>query len=171
MTAADWRDVERIYRAGIAAGNATFERDVPDWESWRAARLDEPCLVARRQISRDASASRAAPDEVLGWAALTPASARPVYRGVAEVSIYVDPHHARRGVGRVLLEALIVESERVGIWTLRAGIFPENEASIRLHERCGFLLLGTHERIGQMPDGRWRDVVLYERRSQVVGRG
>jgi L-amino acid N-acyltransferase YncA len=158
MSAEDWPEVARIYRAGIDAGNATFESTVPSWERWRASRLAEPCLVARAESG-----------EVLGWAALTPASARPVYRGVAEVSIYVDPSSARRGVGRALLVALVDTSERAGVWTLRAGIFPENTASIALHESCGFRLLGTHERIGQMPDGRWRDVVLYERRSAVVG--
>ena len=159
MSPDDWPTVERIYRAGIATGNATFESAVPSWEQWRASRLAEPCLVAREESS----------GEVLGWAALTAASSRPVYRGVAEVSIYVDPDRAGHGVGRILLSALVEASERAGLWTLRAGIFPENEASIALHERCGFRLLGTHERIGQMPDGRWRDVVLYERRSQVVG--
>jgi L-amino acid N-acyltransferase YncA len=158
MTAEDWPDVERIYRAGIAAGNATFESTVPDWKHWRAARLGEPCLVARGEA-----------DEVLGWAALTAASSRPVYRGVAEVSIYVAPDRTRHGVGRALLLALVEASERAGLWTLRAGIFPENEASIRLHESCGFRLVGTNERVGQMPGGRWRDVVLYERRSQTVG--
>jgi L-amino acid N-acyltransferase YncA len=106
---------------------------------------------------------------VLGWAALSPTSTRPVYRGVGEVSIYVDPACARRGVGRALLEGLIAASEREGFWTLRAGIFPENTASIALHERCGFAFVGVSRRIGQMPDGRWRDVVMYERRSPTVG--
>ncbi|HEY8303989.1 MAG TPA: GNAT family N-acetyltransferase [Solirubrobacteraceae bacterium] len=172
MTAEDWPAVARIYRAGIEAGNATFESVVPDWESWRAARLAEPCLVAR-QVPDNPSmpGSTDDPQGVHGWAALTAASSRPVYRGVAEISIYVDPSHARRGVGRTLLLALIQASERSGLWLLRAGIFPENEASIALHESCGFRLVGTHERIGQMPDGRWRDVVLYERRSEVVGTG
>jgi phosphinothricin acetyltransferase len=160
MSAEDWPAVARIYQAGIEAGNATFESVVPAWESWRSSRLAEPCLIARDEAG-----------EVVGWAALTPASTRPVYRGVAEISIYVDPGHARRGVGRVLLLALIEASERAGLWLLRAGIFPENEASIALHESCGFRLVGTHERIGRMPDGRWRDVVLYERRSEVVGAG
>lgn len=160
MAAKDWPAVARIYRAGIDAGNATFEAEVPTWESWRSARLAEPCLVARDGRG-----------EAIGWAALTAASARAVYAGVAEVSIYVDPAHAGRGVGRALLSALVEASERAGIWTLRAGIFPENEASIALHERCGFRLVGTHERIGRMPDGRWRDVILYERRSAVVGAG
>jgi phosphinothricin acetyltransferase len=163
MTAADWPAVARIYRAGIDTGNATFESEVPPWESWRAARLDEPCLVARAgEEGVDSGA-------VIGWAALTAASTRVVYAGVAEVSIYVDPACSGRGVGRVLLLALIEASERAGIWTLRAGIFPENAASIALHERCGFRLVGVHERIGRMPDGRWRDVVLYERRSGQVG--
>ncbi|HEY2632985.1 MAG TPA: GNAT family N-acetyltransferase [Solirubrobacteraceae bacterium] len=170
MSAEDWPTVARIYKAGIDAGNATFESVVPDWESWRAARLYEPCLTARQAVGEPVSRGSAEDRyEVIGWAALTPSSARSVYRGVAEVSIYVDPAHARRGVGRTLLLALIDASERAGLWTLRAGIFPENQASISLHERCGFRLLGTHERIGQMPDGRWRDVVLYERRSQLVG--
>jgi phosphinothricin acetyltransferase len=158
MSAGDWPAVARIYRAGIDAGNATFEAGVPSWERWRAGRLAEPCLVAREHAG-----------ETIGWAALTPASARAVYVGVAEVSIYVDPARAGGGVGRALLLALIEASERAGIWTLRAGIFPENAASIALHERCGFRLLGTHERIGRMPDGRWRDVVSYERRSKYVG--
>ncbi len=113
--------------------------------------------------------ARGAKGEVLGWAALSPVSRRPVYSGVGAVSIYVAPGHARRGVGRKLLEALIESSERAGFWTVEAGIFPENAASIALHERCGFRLVGVRERLGQMPDGRWRDVLLYERRSPVVG--
>lgn len=170
MSAEDWPAVARIYRAGIDAGNATFESVVPDRDSWRAARLHDPCLVARRGGRGPVSSESAGGvDQVIGWAALTPASARPVYVGVAEVSIYVDPAHTRRGVGRTLLMALIDASERAGLWMLRAGIFPENEASIALHESCGFRLVGTHERIGRMPDGRWRDVVLYERRSDTVG--
>ena len=107
--------------------------------------------------------------EVLGWAALTPVSPRAVYRGVGAISIYVAPDHARRGVGRTLLEALAEASEREGFWTLEAGIFPENEASIALHVGRGFRLVGIRERIGQMPDGRWRDVLLYERRSAPAG--
>ncbi len=106
---------------------------------------------------------------MLGWAALSPTSSRCVYRGVGEVSIYVHPAFARRGVGGVLLRALIEASERAGLWTLKAGIFRENLASIALHERHGFRAVGFNERVGQMPDGRWRDVLLYERRSPVVG--
>ncbi len=154
MTEADWPAVARIYAAGIAGGDATFEHSVPSFEQWSAARVGDPRLVAR-----------AADADVIGWAALSPASSRAVYRGVGAVSIYVDPAHARRGVGAALLRALIEASERAGFWTLEAGIFPENAASIALHERCGFELVGVRRRIGQMADGRWRDVALYERRS------
>lgn len=114
--------------------------------------------------------ARDADGGLIGWAALGPISSRAVYRGVGELSIYVDPVCARRGVGSELLDALIATSEREGFWTLRAGIFPENIASIALHERAGFELVGVSRRIGQMSDGRWRDVLLYERRSQTVGR-
>lgn len=106
---------------------------------------------------------------MLGWAALSPTSPRAVYRGVGEVSIYVDPAHARRGIGRALLGELIAASERAGMWTITAGIFPENLASVALHESCGFRLMGVRERIGRMPDGRWRDVLMFERRSPTVG--
>lgn len=159
MTVEDWPAVARIYREGIATGTATFEHAVPGWEQWRSARVEDPCLVARDEFS-----------EALGWAALTPVSARAVYRGVGEVGVYVDQSHARRGIGRLLLDALIELSERAGFWTLQAGIFPENRASIALHSSCGFRLVGTRERVGQMADGSWRDVMLYERRSDVVGR-
>jgi phosphinothricin acetyltransferase len=114
---------------------------------------------------------RDADGEMLGWAALGPVSSRPVYRGVGAVSIYVAPAHARRGVGLALLQALVDASEREEFWTLEAGIFPENAASIALHERCGFRLVGVRERVGRMRDGRWRDVLLYERRSATVGCG
>jgi phosphinothricin acetyltransferase len=158
MGAEDWPSVARIYGEGIATGNATFEPTVPGWEQWRSVRVEDPCLVARGQDG-----------DVLGWAALSPVSTRAVYRGVGEVGVYVDQSHARRGIGRLLLSALIESSERAGFWTLQAGIFPENEGSIALHESCGFSLLGRRRRIGQMPDGSWRDVMLYERRSEVVG--
>jgi L-amino acid N-acyltransferase YncA len=157
MGVGDWPAVARIFEQGIATGNATFERAAPSWERWSAARCPEPRLVAREASG------------VIGWAALTIASARPVYSGVGAVSIYVDTGHGRQGVGRALLEELVSASERAGFWTLQAGIFPENAASIALHLSCGFRLVGTQERLGQMPDGRWRDVVLYERRSAVVG--
>jgi len=156
---ADWPAVSRIFEAGIAGGDATFERAAPgSWREWSAARLPRPRLAARE-----------ASGELIGWAALSPTSARPVYRGVAEVGIYVAPHLMGKGVGGALLGALIEASERAGIWTLQAGIFPENRASVTLHERCGFELVGVRRRIGQMPDGRWRDVLLFERRSRVVG--
>jgi L-amino acid N-acyltransferase YncA len=158
MSADDWPSVARIYEEGMATGNATFEHTVPSWEQWRSARVDDPCLVARDESGA-----------VLGWAALSRTSARAVYSGVGEVGVYVDRHHARRGIGRLLLSALIEFSERAGFWTLQAGIFPENEASISLHESCGFRLVGRREHVGQMSDGRWRDVFLYERRSDTVG--
>jgi L-amino acid N-acyltransferase YncA len=166
MAEADWPAVARIYAAGIAGGDATFERLVPSWERWSAAHVSEPRLVARQRAAPEGE--QAAGGEVLGWAALGRASSRAVYRGVGEVSIYVDPAHARRGVGGGLLRALVERSEREGFWTLTAGIFPENAASIALHERCGFELVGVRRRIGQMADGRWRDVALYERRSRAV---
>ena len=158
LSADDWPAVARIYAAGIASGNATFESVAPSWEQWSRGHAGYPDVLARGPHG-----------DVLGWAALTPTSGLPVYRGVAEVSIYVDPAVARQGVGSVLLGALIEASERAGFWTLEAGIFPENAGSIALHERLGFELVGLRRRIGQMPDGRWRDERLYERRSPSVG--
>jgi L-amino acid N-acyltransferase YncA len=158
MLAEDWPAVAHIYAEGIATGTATFEHTVPTWERWRATRVEDPCLVARDERGK-----------VLGWAALSLVSRRGVYRGVGAISIYVDPAHARRGVGHALLQALIEGSERAGFWMLQAGIFPDNEASIALHERCGFRLVGVRERVGRTADGVWRDVALYERRSPVVG--
>jgi L-amino acid N-acyltransferase YncA len=158
LRAEDWEAATRVYEAGIAGGNATFESGAPAWEDWAPARARYPAIAARGSDG-----------QMLGWAALSPTSSRAVYRGVGEVSIYVNPACARRGVGRVLMNALIETSEHEGFWTLRAGIFPENTASIALHESAGFQLLGTSERIGQMPDGRWRDVLMYERRSTTVG--
>jgi len=164
MTAADWPAVVRIYEAGIAGGNATFEPKAPSLEAWRRAHVEDLCLVARER-------SDEGDGDVLGWAALGPISPRPVYRGVAEVSIYVEPAQARRGIGRALLNALVERSEQAGFWTLAAGIFPENTASIALHLACGFEPAGVRKRIGQMPGGgRWRDVAFYERRSTVIGR-
>jgi len=156
VTAGDWDEVRAIYLEGIATGNATFEKSAPDWARWNAGHL--PCcrLVAR------------AAGEALGWAALSPVSGRCVYAGVAEVSVYVAERAQGRGVGRLLLSELVEASERHGIWTLQAGIFPENQASIALHQRAGFRVVGVRERLGSM-DGRWRDVVLMERRSNVTG--
>lgn len=152
----DWAQVRKIYLEGIATGNATFETEAPAWEMWDRGRLPHCRLVAR------------AGDEVLGWAALSPVSSRPVYAGVTEVSVYVAERARGRGIGRALLQALIAESERNGIWTLQAGIFPENTASIHLFRQHGFRQLGLRERVG-CHHGAWRSVALLERRSPVVG--
>ena len=156
MSPEDWNSVRLIYLEGIDTGNATFARVAPEWTEWDQSHLDICRLVARSGT------------EVLGWAALSPVSRRAVYAGVAEVSIYVAARARGRGVGRRLLAALVEASEATGIWTLQAGIFPENEASIRLHKSAGFRVVGIRERIGAM-NGRWRDVVLLERRSAVAG--
>ena len=157
MSPDDWPAVADIYRQGIAAGHATFETEVPDQEAWSAARHAACHLVAESA------------GEVVGFAALSPVSRRPVYAGVCEVMIYVAEAQRGRGTGGALLRALVRCSEENGIWTLQAGIFPENVASIRLHERAGFRIVGTHERVGRFHDGRWRDTVLMERRSGRVG--
>lgn len=156
LLASDWPAVRRIYEEGIATGNATFETQSPEWEDWDRAHRPAPRLVARED------------GRVVGWAALSPVSARRVYAGVAEVSVYVGESVRGRGAGRALLEELIARSERLGVWTLQAGIFPENPASLALHERCGFRVVGRRERIGRL-HGRWRDVLLLERRSPAVG--
>lgn len=178
LSAEDWPGVARVYEAGIAGGNATFESRAPSWQQWSATRGGYPAVVARDvradvgadgDEEADVASDGGAEGAVCGWAALSPTSTRAVYRGVGEVSVYVDPAYARRGIGRALLGALIAASEHDAFWTLRAGIFPENAASIALHESCGFELIGVSRRIGQMPDGRWRDVVHYERRSPSVG--
>lgn len=157
MTAAHADAVAAIFTEGIATGNATFEGEAPDWSAFDAAKLAEHRLVALGG------------NEVLGWAALSPTSSRHVYRGVCEVALYVTATARGRGVGRSLLKALIESSEAGGIWMLQAGIFPENTASLGLHESCGFRRLGVRDRIGLMPGGpyagQWRDVVLLERRS------
>jgi len=152
----DWDAVRAIYREGIVTGNATFETDAPAWEAWDKGHLRACRLVAR------------ADGRVMGWAALSPVSGRCVYAGVAEVSVYVSASARGQGIGKALLGALVEESERAGLWTLQAGIFPENMASIVLHRAHGFREVGRRERIGQM-NGVWRDVVLMERRSKAVG--
>jgi L-amino acid N-acyltransferase YncA len=157
MTAEHWRDVARIYAAGIASGDATFETEVPDWAVW-----DRGHLPGHRFVSLDAAG------RVTGWVAAVPVSDRCVYAGVVEHSVYVDPAYQGQGVGRLLLETLIASTEAAGIWTIQSGIFPENVASLAVHERVGFRVVGTRERLGRI-GGRWRDVVLLERRSPLVG--
>jgi L-amino acid N-acyltransferase YncA len=156
MTPEDWGDVRRIYEDGIESGHATFEVAPPEWPEWDRAHLARPRLVAE------------VADRVEGWAALSPVSRRPVYAGVAEVSVYVGATSRGRGLGGTLLRRLIEESEAAGLWTLQASIFPENGASMRLHERSGFRVVGRRERIGRQ-HGVWRDVILFERRSGVAG--
>ena len=152
----DWESVKEIYAQGIATGNATFQQEVPGWDEWNKSHLQFGRIVARDETGT-----------ITGWAALSPVSSRCVYNGVAEVSIYVAAAHAGKQIGTGLLHNLISESEAKGIWTLQAGIFPENKGSIRIHEKCGFRLVGYRERIGQM-NGLWRDTVLFERRSKTI---
>ena len=156
MQTEDWDQVRSIYLEGIVTGTATLETDPPDWSAWDAGHLRYGRLVAREA------------DKIIGWAALSPVSSRSVYAGVAEVSVYVGSAHRGKGIGLGLLTALIAESEQRGLWTLQAGILPENEASLGLHRRCGFREVGRRERIGRLK-GVWRDVVLLERRSTTVG--
>jgi L-amino acid N-acyltransferase YncA len=156
LTEQDWPAVRSIYEEGIVTGNATFETSAPEWREWDASHLAQCRLAARNR------------EEVIGWAALSQVSSRCVYAGVAEVSVYVAQRTRGIGVGRALLRLLVEESERHGIWTLQAGIFPENTASIVLHKKAGFRVVGLRERLGCM-GGRWRDVVLMERRSSVIG--
>ena len=156
MMPADWDAVAEIYRRGLDTGHASFETSVPAYEEWDAAHLADPRLVARLDGA------------VVGWAALSPVSERCVYGGVAEDSVYVSPELGGRGIGRQLLAELVRLAEGAGIWTVQAGIFPENTASLVLHERCGFRVVGRRERLGRH-QGVWRDVVLVERRSGVIG--
>jgi L-amino acid N-acyltransferase YncA len=150
----DWPAVAAIYAEGIATGNATFETAPPTWERWDATHLPDHRLVVRAGDGR-----------VVAWAALAPVSDRCVYAGVAEDSIYVAEAARGRGVGRRLLTALLEGAEEAGIWTVQTGIFPENTASVELHRHCGFRVVGVRERLGQL-HGRWRDVLLLERRSR-----
>jgi len=156
MTPASWPEVARIYEAGIATKNATFETKAPEWNAWDSAHRKDCRLVAILG------------EHIVGWCALSNVSSRCVYAGVAEVSIYIDPAFQGRGVGSKLMEELIKESEANGIWTLQSGIFPENLKSLGLHQKFGFRVVGVKERIGKM-DGIWRDEAVLERRSGVVG--
>lgn len=156
MTATHGPQVLAIYEAGISTGNATFQTAAPSWEEWDQSHLKSCRLVATED------------NRILGWAALTPVSSRCVYAGVAEVSVYVAPDARGKGIGKALLQTLIEQSEENKLWTLQAGIFPENTGSIKIHEACGFRIVGRRERIGKMGD-TWRDTLLLERRSKKVG--
>lgn len=153
MLPEDWAAVSDIYAQGISTGDSTFETEGPGWESWDASHITAHRLVARRG------------NQVVGWAAAVPVSDRCVYGGVVEDSVYVAADARGEGVGRQLLDAFIASCESAGIWTIQSGVFPENVASLRLHEACGFRRVGIRERIGQH-HGRWRDVVLIERRRR-----
>jgi phosphinothricin acetyltransferase len=172
LRADDWDAVRAIYLEGIATGVATFETGAPSWEKWDAGHLASPRLAAR-EIITDRAVNRAADradgaGRVMGWAALSTVSDRCVYAGVAEVSIYVAAAARGQGAGRALLGALCDETDRAGLWTLQAGIFPENLASMKLHAACGFRVVGRREKLGKL-GGAWRDVILLERRSRVAG--
>ncbi len=156
MEPADWPAISRIYEEGIETGYATFETAVPSYSDWDAAHVDSCRFVAESS------------DEILGWVALSPVSGRCVYGGVAEVSIYVGKTARGRGVGNALMEVMVHTSEAEGFWTLQAGIFPENQGSISLHEKMGFRFLGRREKIGKL-NGLWYDNLIFERRSNKVG--
>jgi len=156
MLPAHWYEVKRIYEEGIATGNATFQTEAPTYEEWNRGHLTISRFVAVEN------------EEIIGWAALTAVSSRCVYAGVAEVSVYVASSVRGKGIGNALLQALIKSSEENNLWTLQAGIFPENIASIKLHEANDFRIIGIREKIGKM-NGVWRDTVLLERRSKLVG--
>jgi phosphinothricin acetyltransferase len=150
-----WPEVALIYADGIATGDATFETEVPSWEAWDAAHLAEHRFVALDD------------GRVIGWAAVSSVSDRCVYGGVVENNVYVAPEARGQGIGRLLLERLIDSTEAAGVWTIQTGVFPENEVSVRLHQRVGFEIVGTRRRLGKL-NGVWRDVLLLERRSDVV---
>ncbi|NWF91793.1 MAG: N-acetyltransferase family protein [Syntrophaceae bacterium] len=161
MKPEDWEQVRSIYLDGIGTGNSTFESEAPEWEKWDSAHLRQHRLVVREG------------KRVLAWAALSPVSTRCVYSGVAELSLYVSAEHRGKGMGSELLEAVILSTEKSGIWTLQGGIFPENVPSLRLVRKHGFKEIGRREKIGKMSYGPfagiWRDVILVERRSAVAG--
>ncbi|MGH9840019.1 MAG: GNAT family N-acetyltransferase [Blastocatellia bacterium] len=156
MTPSDWEQVCAIYAEGVATDNATFETEAPGWAAWDLGHLPECRLVAR------------AADRVIGWASLSAVSRRKVYAGVAEVSIYIAADVRGRGVGDTLMAALVAESEAHGFWTLQSAVFQENQASVKLHLRHGFREVGRRERIAKR-DGVWRDTIIFERRSRIVG--
>ncbi len=159
MTAADAPAVRAIYQAGLDGGLASFETTAPEWDAFDRTKLPEHRWVA------------AIDGDVVGWVAVSAVSMRPVYAGVVEHSIYVDPSAQGRGVGSALLRALVASTEAAGIWTIQSGVFPTNAASLRLHENAGFRVLGTREKVGRHPFDGWRDVLMLERRSRTVGVG
>ena len=159
MKSVDYPSVSRIFTQGIETGNATYDTSAAVWEDW-----DAKHLMHSRWVVKSANEG-----SVLGWAALSPVSSRVVFSGVAELSIYVDTDYLGKGMGNALMEAVVASSEENGIWMLQSGIFPENQASIGMHEKFGFRLVGRRERIGKMANGIWRDIVLLERRSLIVG--
>jgi L-amino acid N-acyltransferase YncA len=156
MLPGHWAEVKEIYLQGIATGNATFQSTAPCWEEWDNSHVPNCRIVAVEG------------EQVLGWAALTAVSGRCVYAGVAEVSVYVADEARGKGLGSLLLQALVLRSEENNFWTLQAGIFPENELSLRIHQKAGFRIIGTRERIGKM-NGVWRDTILLEKRSTLTG--
>ena len=156
MMLADWDKVADIYKQGIETGNATFQQKIPTWQEWDNEHLKKCRIIAVIQ------------EEIAGWAALSPVSERCVYGGVAEVSVYVAEKFRGQKLGIQLLKQLIEESEKENLWTLQAGVFPENLASITIHKKLGFRELGYRERIGKM-NGKWRNTVLLERRSEKTG--
>ncbi|WP_350292533.1 N-acetyltransferase family protein [uncultured Croceitalea sp.] len=157
MTQEDWSEVAKIYMEGISTGFATFETSVPDFKSWDKAHIKECRFIAVKE------------NKVLGWAALSPVSSRCVYGGIGEVSVYIAAASRGSGVGKALLLKLIEESENAGYWTIQSGIFPENIGSIKLHEKAGFRFIGKREKVGKTKDGIWKDNLLYEKRSEIVG--
>ena len=156
IKAAHYTQIAAIYLQGIATGLATFQTEAPDWETWDKSHLPN-CRIAAFENN-----------QMAGWAALSPVSSRCVYTGVAEVSIYIAENFRGKGVGKILLSELIEESEAAGLWTLQSGIFSENKASIKLHEQCGFRIIGYREKIGKKADV-WKDNIIMERRSKIVG--
>ncbi len=156
MKRSDWEEVAQIYAQGIATGFATFEQKVPDYPVWDSAHTAKCRLVAVKE------------NTILGWAALSQVSHRYVYRGIGEVSVYIDLENQGKGIGKQLMHQLIDKSEKEGFWTLQSSIFPENESSIALHKKVGFRYIGKRERVGKI-NNNWKDNLLFERRSKIIG--
>ncbi|SIT98199.1 phosphinothricin acetyltransferase [Epilithonimonas bovis DSM 19482] len=156
ITKDNFPEVVEVYKQGLATNIATFQNDLPQWEDWNKGHLDF-CRISIYENNK-----------MLGWTALTPVSSRCVYAGVAEVSVYIAQNERGKGIGKILLNELIKQSEANGIWTLQSGIFSENQSSIRLHEKCGFRMVGFREKIGKK-NGIWKDNILMEHRSKNIG--